>query len=120
MDKKKPMKGITCCGDCVYYRLRKHKCKRCNCIKSGPGNPFYDDCPLPDVIPDSTLGIVQTIDSISFIATGDAKKGQERGELLGKGIMYEHIEKELLYKGLLTEDVRNVIRSVYHNLIEVK
>ncbi len=46
---KQPMKGITCCADCAYYSMKKHKCVRCT--DSGkPTDHFYADCPLPDVV----------------------------------------------------------------------
>ncbi|MBP5709999.1 MAG: hypothetical protein J6W84_03375 [Bacteroidales bacterium] len=42
------MKGISCCGDCVYYNWKKHKCPRC--VDEGDAKDnFYADCPLPDV-----------------------------------------------------------------------
>ena len=42
------MKGITCCGDCVYYDWKKHRCKRCQSVETDPRKHFYDDCPLPE------------------------------------------------------------------------
>lgn len=44
------MKGIKCCGECVYYYKPKHKCTVCNNVESDPRRKFYDDCPLPQVI----------------------------------------------------------------------
>ncbi len=45
------MKGITVCADCVYYSLKKHRCTR-GCTDEGDAkDPFYKDCPLPDVRP---------------------------------------------------------------------
>ena len=43
------MKGIMVCGECVDYDWKKHKCRRGKSIETDPGDPFYDDCPLPDV-----------------------------------------------------------------------
>jgi len=60
---------------------------------------------------DSLLGIQQTADSITFISTGTAQQGEERGILLGKSLMHEWIYKELLYKGLLTDDIRSVFEQ---------
>jgi len=60
---------------------------------------------------DSLLGIQQTADSITFISTGTAQQGEERGILLGKSLMHEWIYKELLYKGLLTDDIRSVLEQ---------
>lgn len=57
---------------------------------------------------DSLLGIQQTADSITFTSTGTAQQGEERGVLLGKAIMRDWLEKELLYRGLLTDDIRTV------------
>ena len=65
----------------------------------------------------STLGIKITADSITFTAKGDAEKGEQRGIMLGKAIMYEHIEKELLYENLLTDEVRTVLNKVKRKLI---
>lgn len=42
------MKGIKICGDCANYDWKKHKCKICK-DKGKPTDPFYTDCPLPDV-----------------------------------------------------------------------
>lgn len=60
---------------------------------------------------DSLLGVQQTADRITFISTGTAKQGEERGILLGKSLMHEWIYKELLYKGLLTDDIRSVFEQ---------
>lgn len=62
--------------------------------------------------PEGTLGIIQTADSLTFTAAGDAKKGEDRGIMLGKAYMRERIEKELLYRGLLTPEIREVIQSI--------
>jgi len=57
---------------------------------------------------ESLLGIQQTADSITFISTGTAQQGESRGLLLGKYAMHEWLKKELLYRGLLTDDIRAV------------
>ena len=62
----------------------------------------------------SLLGIQQAADGITFISTGTAKQGEERGILLGKLLMNEWIYKELLYKGLLTDDIRSVLEQAKH------
>lgn len=37
---------IYCCGDCVYYDWKKHKCKR-GAHEEGQGyQHFYRDCPV--------------------------------------------------------------------------
>lgn len=43
------MKGITCCGECGNYSWKKHRCMRGATDETNAANPFYDDCPLPDV-----------------------------------------------------------------------
>lgn len=43
------MKGFTCCGDCIYYSYKKHKCNLGASVETDARNPFYDDCPIPDV-----------------------------------------------------------------------
>lgn len=43
------MKGITCCADCAYYNMKKHRCTRAT-DKGKPTDHFYADCPLPTVI----------------------------------------------------------------------
>lgn len=60
---------------------------------------------------DDTLGIRQTADSITFISTGTARQGEERGIMLGKAMMHEWLEKELLYRGLLTDEIRSVFKD---------
>lgn len=45
------MKGITCCADCVYYSMKKHKCIRGYKEEGKATDHFYKDCPLPDVRP---------------------------------------------------------------------
>ena len=60
---------------------------------------------------ESLIGVQQTADSITFISTGTAQQGEERGILLGKSLMHEWIFKELLYKGLLTDDIRSVFEQ---------
>ena len=54
------------------------------------------------------LGIQQTANSITFISTGTAQQGEARGLLLGKLDMHEWLKKELLCRGLLTNDIRAV------------
>ena len=56
----------------------------------------------------SLLGIQQTADSITFISTGTAQQGEERGLILGKKSMHEWLKKELLYRGLLTDEILSV------------
>ena len=63
----------------------------------------------------SAIGFVQTADSISFISTGDAQKGEERGMALGKLMMYEWIKKEISKRGLMTHE----LQSVFYNAMFV-
>lgn len=45
------MKGITYCGACADYDIKKHRCKRGAKLESNPQDKFFDDCPLPDAVP---------------------------------------------------------------------
>lgn len=45
------MKGIECCGDCVYYNWKKHRCTNGANKDPDPRSPFFADCPLKDVQP---------------------------------------------------------------------
>ena len=54
------------------------------------------------------LGIHQTTDGITFISSGTAKQGEDRGIMLGKAYMHEWLQKELLHRGLLTDEIRKV------------
>lgn len=44
------MKGITYCGACADYDIKKHRCKRGAKQESNPQDKFFDDCPLPTVV----------------------------------------------------------------------
>lgn len=44
------MKGITYCGACADYDIKKHRCKRGAQLESNPKDKFFDDCPLPDAV----------------------------------------------------------------------
>ena len=45
------MKGITYCGACADYDIKKHRCKRGAKLENNPQDKFFDDCPLPDAVP---------------------------------------------------------------------
>ncbi len=45
------MKGITYCGACADYDIKKHRCKRGAKRESNPQDKFFDDCPLLDAVP---------------------------------------------------------------------
>lgn len=36
---------IFCCGDCINYNWKKHKCKRGASIEGKPVDRFFRDCP---------------------------------------------------------------------------
>ena len=57
---------------------------------------------------DNLLGIHQTANGITLISSGTAKQGEDRGIMLGKAYMHEWLQKELLHKGLLTDEIRKV------------
>lgn len=44
------MKGISCCADCAYYNMKKHRCTRSATDEGDARSHFYADCPLPDVV----------------------------------------------------------------------
>jgi hypothetical protein len=99
-------------------KCKRHECD--DCAEKGASQAPWD-CPVYDDFVDSalallkeqesTLGIRQTVDGITFISTGTAKQGEERGLVLGKALMREWLEKELLYRGLLTDDIRTVLHE---------
>lgn len=37
---------IYCCGDCVHYNWKKHKCNRGAKEEGKPTDRFYRDCPM--------------------------------------------------------------------------
>lgn len=37
---------IYCCGDCIFYNYKKHKCNRGARDEGAPQDKFYRDCPL--------------------------------------------------------------------------
>ena len=59
---------------------------------------------------ESLLGIHQTADSITFISTATAQQGEERGIMLGKSYMHDWLKKELIHRGLMTDEIRDVFR----------
>ena len=130
MDRKKAEKALDCrandskldCRDCAYY-IREDTPAYCNfrqilrdaiaLLKDQQQQiwEFQDQVEyLTDKLKEheGLLGIRQTADSITFISTGTAQQGENRGLLLGKYAMHEWLEKELLYRGLLTDDIRAV------------
>lgn len=45
------MKGITYCGACADYDIKKHRCKHGAKLENNPQDKFFDDCPLPTIVP---------------------------------------------------------------------
>ena len=43
-------KRIYCCGDCVNYDWKKHRCLRGAKDKGEAQDHFYRDCPLKDYV----------------------------------------------------------------------
>ena len=37
-------KVITCCGDCAYYSIKKHKCMMGHSVENDAREHFYADC----------------------------------------------------------------------------
>ena len=37
---------IYCCGDCIYYNWKKHRCIRGAHVDGNATEHFYQDCPL--------------------------------------------------------------------------
>ena len=108
MDREKVIKGLECCK-----RKDGNECKVCPYTES----EYCTQDMATDALAmlkeqQSTLGVVQTANAITFTATGDAKQGEERGLMLGKAYMREHIEKELFYKNLLTDEIKEIIRGI--------
>lgn len=87
--------------------------------------PYEDDCfhdnfdrvAIADMVKllkekqQSTLGITQTAEGITFMATGSAAEGQARGIMLGKGVMHNYLETELVRRNLMTDEIREIFRK---------
>lgn len=43
------VKYITCCGDCINYNWKRHKCNLGAHVVTDARDSFYDDCPLPTI-----------------------------------------------------------------------
>ena len=43
---RRKYKRIYCCGDCVQYNYKKHRCRLGANEEGGPLDHFYLDCPL--------------------------------------------------------------------------
>lgn len=109
--------------DAFRYCITDQKCKGCpradTCFKTPNQMLSIPKLLALDVVnmlveKDSTLGMKIDANGIKFTSTGDAKQGEERGCFLGKAVMYEMIEKELLWKGLLTPQISAVLNEIHN------
>lgn len=103
-DIDKVIKGLECCKvgctDCPYKGIS-------DCVTSLNNDAIELLKELS-----STLDMTQTATSLIFTATADAKEGEERGLLLGKAKMYETISKALIRRGLMTKEIREVLKVI--------
>ena len=113
--------------DSFRYCITDQKCKGCPradvCFRTPDQMLSIPKLLALDVVnmlveKDSTLGMKIDANGISFISTGDAQKGEERGRFLGKEFMHETIEKELLWKGLLTPQISAVLNEIHNKHLE--
>lgn len=85
------MKGITYCGECIYYSTKKHKCMRGASVETDPRAHFYDDCPLPEVEPvkhGKWIRKKTTPDTERYICSGCFVTGKYRVWLGVDGLNY--------------------------------
>ena len=119
MDRKKIIRGLECCiprnGNCQFNQ--EPICPYVGHCKEGDFSALHRDILALLKEQESTLGLHIDSSGIHMSSTGDASQGEQRGLLLGKAMMHEYIEKELLYKGLLTDEIRQVLDSVKRELI---
>lgn len=94
----------------------KEQCLKTKCIIC----PHCDNCDVDEngslKEQDGFLGVQQTADGIKFISSGTVAQGEKRGIMLGKALIYDRLEKELLYRGLLTDDIRSTLVKVWEDL----
>ena len=101
--KDKVIDGAICC--LTIRRRADDVCKEC---------PYRDEMNCKDSLladlraEKSTIGIRQTATGIEFISTGDAKKGEERGILLGRATMYEEIKRAVIQRGIMNDELRRI------------
>lgn len=104
LDREKVIKGLELVKHDIYEIFVSGSQIAVDCLRIDNALAMLKD-------QESLLGIQQTADGITFISTGTAQQGEERGILLGKSLMHEWIYKELLHKGLLTDDIRSVFEQ---------
>jgi hypothetical protein len=114
-DREKVIKGLNSCSgsdpcvnNCPYY-------DNCGNNYSCTSNLAKDALALLKE-QENWLGIQQTVNGITFISSGTAKQGEKRGIMLGKALVYERLEKELIHRGLLTDDIRSAFVKVWREL----
>ena len=95
------------CYECPCHDGESGYCQADKANRYSDYRPFW--CPLKEQ--DGLLGMIQTAEGITFISTGTVKEGEERGLLFGKKVMHEWLQKELLYRGLLTDEIRDVFNE---------
>lgn len=107
MDREKVIKELEEISD-YFFDIYRNDTDSYKCEKAQE----YSDVAIDAIAllkeQQNLLGIQQTADGITFLSTGTAKQGEERGLMLGKLTMHEWLKKELLYRGLLTDEIRAV------------
>lgn len=120
----KVLKGITCCGDCIHYNWKKHKCNL-GCKDEGLATDhFYKDCPLPKAQP-----VNQWIPCSERLPIEELEKERsERGEnaiypvmVTAKVFSYEENEKIIRVKEAfyMEHEGRLFFSDTYCNEVEV-
>ena len=104
MDREKVIKGLELVKQDIHEILVSGSQIAVDCLRIDNAIELLEE-------QKSLLGIQQTADSITFISTGDAQQGEERGILLGKAFMHEWLKKELIHRNLMTDEIRTVFRD---------
>lgn len=112
-DLERAIKAVEICREMDNppgYRFSE--CSECPYRKNGCARKLKED--IAELLKEkqqSTLGITQTAEGISFTATGTAAEGQVRGIMLGKGVMHNYLETELVRRNLMTDEIREIFRK---------
>ena len=83
---------IYCCGDCVQYNWRMHRCKLGAHVDGTAGDCFYLDCPYlkeekePTWIPVSEM--LPEENGVYLVYAPDYRGGSSRGKEWHDGIMF--------------------------------